>query len=206
MLLRRWRKKSVGSVDPRIGLISAFEPARTVTTRLIQDHRYVRSRSDKLAITTLYHVTIGLLCFYHQQDLIHERGQTDSWAGLVNWRHIENDVVEIAGLEIWYQGEELFESKMRGFVPGSVDCCQVKIIGSGSDRRLRFNGRSERGSRAAGKEWMNFTIGSIHIDKKNLTITGFREGGSNAGSESRSSRAFAKAGNADQLRFMSNSM
>ncbi len=43
-----------------IGLTSAFEPVRTVTTRLIQDHRYVRPRSDKLTITAFYHVTIGL--------------------------------------------------------------------------------------------------------------------------------------------------
>src|SRR4030095_7382253 len=95
---------------------------------------------------------------------------------------------------------------MSGFVPGSRDCCQVKIIGSGSDRCLGFNGRSERGSRAAGKEWMNFTIGSIYIDEENFTITGFREGGRYPGSESRSSRAFAKASNAYQLWFMGNSM
>ena len=47
------------------GLTSAFEPVRTVITRLIQDHRYVRPRSDKLAITAFYHITMGLLCFYH---------------------------------------------------------------------------------------------------------------------------------------------
>src|SRR5947208_11525958 len=184
MLLRRWRKKSVGSVDPRIGLISAFEPVRTVTTCLIQNHRYVRPRSDKLTIAPFYHITMVFLRFHHQQNLIHQRGQTDGWAGLVNWRHIENDVVEVAGLEIWNQSEEFLESQMGGFVARSVDCCEVKIIGRGSDRRLGFNGRSERGSGAAGKEWMNLAISGIYIDEKNFTITGFRKCGSYTGSES----------------------
>src|SRR5438874_5500762 len=133
-------------------------------------------------ITAFYHITIGLLCFYHQQNLVHQRGQTDSWSGLVDWWHIENDVIEVASLEIWNQSEEFLESQMGGFVPGSVDCCEVKIIGRGSNRRLRFDSGSERGSRAAGKEWMDFTIGSIYIDEENFTITGFREGGRYAGS------------------------
>src|SRR5207248_9839558 len=84
---------------------------------------------------------------------------------------------------------------MGGVVTRSRDCCQVQIIGSGSDRRLRFNSRSKGGSRPVGKEWMNITVGSIYIDEENFTITGFREGGSYTGSESRSSRAFAKASN-----------
>src|SRR6476660_8812852 len=138
-------EKSDGSFDLRAGLTSDFKPARTVTTRLIQDYRYVCWRSDKFTITAFYHITIGLLRFYHHQNLVHQRGQTNGWTGLVNWRHIENDVVEIAGLEVWHQREEFFESKMRGLVPGSVDCCQVKIISSRSDLRLGFNGRSERG-------------------------------------------------------------
>src|SRR5438067_13587508 len=95
---------------------------------------------------------------------------------------------------------------MRGFVARSRDCCQVQIVGSGSDRRLRFNGRRKGGRRPAGKEWMDFTISGIYIDKKNFTITGFREGGRNPGSESRSSRAFAEACTAYQLWFMRNSM
>ena len=53
---------------------------------------------------------------------------------------------------------------------------------------------------------MNFTISGIYIDEENFTITGFREGGSYPGSESRSSRAFTKASNAYQLWFMGNSM
>src|SRR2546423_9488602 len=91
-------------------------------------------------------------------------------------------------------------------VAGSRDCCQVKIVGSGSDRRLRFNGRSKGGRRPAGKEWMDFTISGIYIDKKDFTIPGFRERGSHPGSESRSSRPFAEAGNAYQLWFMGNSV
>ena len=135
---------------------------------------------------------MGFLCFYHHKNLIHQRGQTDSWTGLVNRRHIENDIVEVAGLEIWNQSEEFLESEMGGFVARLRDCCQVEIVGSGSDRRLRFNGRSKGSRRPTGKKWMNFTIGGIYIDKKNFTITGFREGGSDPGSESRGSRPSPK--------------
>ena len=95
---------------------------------------------------------------------------------------------------------------MRGFAAGLRDRCQVKIIGSRGDGRLRFNSRSESGRRPAGKEWMNFTVGSVYINKKNFTITGFRKSGSDAGGESRSSDTFPKASHTHQLWFMGNSM
>ena len=60
---------------------------------------------------------------------------------------------------------------------------------------------------AAGKEWMNFTIGGIHIDEKNLYPSPVSERcGSDPGSESRAPEPFAEAGNAYQLWFMGNSM
>jgi hypothetical protein len=85
---------------------------------------------------------------------------------------------------------------MRGFAPGLRDRCQIKIIGSRGYCRLRFNSRRESGGRPAGKEWMNLTIGSVYIDKENLTITSFRESGSYPGSKSRSPCALVKTGNA----------
>jgi hypothetical protein len=53
---------------------------------------------------------------------------------------------------------------------------------------------------------MNFTIGRIHIDQKDLAISSFRKRGGYSSSESRSSRAVAEPGNAYQLWFMGNSM
>ena len=95
---------------------------------------------------------------------------------------------------------------MGGFIARSRDCCQVQILGSRSDRRLRFDSGSKGSGRSTGKEWMHFTISGIDIDKENFTISGFREGGSYAGSESRSPRPFAETSNAYQLWFVGNSM
>ena len=165
---------------------------------------YVRPLRQ-LTITAFPHHD-GSSLLLPQLNLIHQRGQTDSWTSLIYRRHIENDIVEVAGLEVWNQSEEFLESKMGGFVARLRDCCQVQIVGSGSDRCLRFNGRSKGGGGPAGKEWMDFTVSGIYIDKKNFAITGFRECGRNPGSESRGSRAFAKACYAYQLWFMGNSM
>src|SRR5439155_27240355 len=56
--------------------------------------------------------------------------------------------------------------------------------------------------RLAFEERVNVLRPHVYIDKKDLTVIGFRKRGSEPGGEGRSSRCFRKAGNTHELRFM----
>src|SRR6266566_5147684 len=107
-------------------------------------------------------------------------------------RHVKDDIVEIAGLKVRHKVKEFLRTKLRGSGVGRRHRRQIEILRSGihgaGARRLKSC--AQRVGRLASKEGMNILRPQIYINQKDLTVTGFRKSGGEAGCKCRSSRSF----------------
>src|SRR5262249_59005156 len=91
-----------------------------IRTRFVDHHLYIVSLCAQLPIAALNNLAVILFRLDYQQQLVHESRHSPRWTRLVEWRHVENDVVEVARFHIWHHIEESFQA----------DLCRTSIWGA----------------------------------------------------------------------------
>src|SRR5438105_15636812 len=85
------------------------EPVRKVRAYFVQYDRDVRSRADQLTVSTPDKLAIVSLRLHNKQHFIHQCCQTDSWTGLIQRRHVEDEIIEVTTLEVSHKSEEFLK-------------------------------------------------------------------------------------------------
>lgn len=85
----------------------------------VKDTRDIGLAFDQFRIAPFEAITAGIFSIQHEKNLVHQAGHGERPAGLINGRHIKDDIIVIARLEFREQLEQLHggESAQSSFIP-----------------------------------------------------------------------------------------
>src|ERR1700681_588067 len=109
----------------------AVHPLWRVVANLIKEHRNVVSSGNERLIASFDGLTIIFARRDHDQKLVHKWCHSQRGAGLAEWRHIKDDVVEIARLKVRHEVKEFLQTKLGGSSVGRRHRCEIEILRSG---------------------------------------------------------------------------
>ena len=122
-----------------------MEPLRDIRARLIKDHRDVIPGSNQCFVSSPDCIAVTLLAFDHEENFVHEARHAESRARLAQWRHVEDDVIEITRLQVWHEIEEFFQPELCRPIRSGAHGREIKIICRGSERSVRLQSRQKGG-------------------------------------------------------------
>jgi len=79
---------------------------------LIQDNGDIISFGHELGVAAPYELAIALFCFDYEKKFVHKCRHAPSGADRCQRRHVENDIVKIARLEIRHKVEEFLQPEL----------------------------------------------------------------------------------------------
>ena len=176
------------------------KPFGRIRPNLVENHRRICATGEKLSVRALYKVSIAFFSFNHNQHLVHPPGHCQGNAGLIEGWHVENNIVEVACLEVRHHFVESFWDDLVAPSIGRRGHGEIEIFSSRCrrpDQSLRKRARWR-----TVEKWVNLRAPDIHIHEQNLSISRFREGGSNARANRGSSSSLRASSHGDKLRLM----
>src|SRR5437773_6479022 len=171
-----WAKKNFETAPSRTNLlILTRDPFGPIGLRLVEDDRHVFALTDELAVTPVHHFLVCCVGLNDEEHLVHKGTKCPSRARRPQWRHVKNDIIEIACLEVRHQIEKSLQTELRGSALGRSDRGQVKIVGSRIHWPALLKIRRERVRRFAFEEGVDLARAKIDVNEKNLAFIGLRQ-------------------------------
>ena len=178
------------------------ERFRDIGSSLVEDNRYIVPLIHEFGVSSLDQIPVTFLRFNHEQKFIHEGGHSPRLAGGGERRHVEDDIIEIARLEVGHEVKELLKSQLRWTGLRGSYFGEIEIVGCGIDRFGGFQRGSERVGWLAFEKGMNVAGTKIHVDEEDLAIIGLGEGGGEPSRQRGCACSRRKTGDADKLRLV----
>src|ERR1043166_8231522 len=119
-------------------------------------------------------VAVGFFRFDDEEHDVHKLRQPGSGADLTDRRHVENDVVVVAGLELWHQVLEALGKHPRQVVAvaGFGNDIQI-VLDEGGVALAEFQSVIQTAVEIALIKMMGCALVEIHIDKQDVAVTRF---------------------------------